>query len=245
MNCLYKQLLAFLTARGTFVNFFPSPEKSLFCKDRIESIEWQDLVPRQRTGDCFENHLPRWALCDPLLSSRQTFLLKVLLRQCVFCKALDFGPLADFANWVLRAVSIKTVLIWRHYHRTFRIWVMRNLCGFVRVSIVIPLYIFVLCFWWIAPVSWCWMVTSLCCWTWRCTWRVLRWRCRGRTGTTKWRQPRDNKRYDIFPSCIKSTSLVWSGVASDRWPTHGYIRVPRRVFQVIELQACQSVPPQP
>ena len=30
--------------------FFPSPEKFLFCTDEIESIEWQELVPRLRIG---------------------------------------------------------------------------------------------------------------------------------------------------------------------------------------------------
>ena len=38
-----------------------------------------------------------------------------------------------------------------------------------------------------------------------------------------------------------SSSLVWSSAAFDRWPTHRYIRVLRRAFQVIELQACLGV----
>ena len=54
-----KRLSAFPTAREAFVNSFPSPEKFLFCTDKIEPIEWQDLVPRLRIGDCFEIHLPR------------------------------------------------------------------------------------------------------------------------------------------------------------------------------------------
>ena len=44
-----------------------------------------------------------------------------------------------------------------------------------------------------------------------------------------------------FPFCIKLSSLVWSTRAFDRWPTHVYIRVLRRVFQVIEMQACHRV----
>ena len=52
----------------------------------IESIVWQDLVPRQRTVDCLLIHIPRWGLCDQPLSSHQTFLPEVELRQCVFCK---------------------------------------------------------------------------------------------------------------------------------------------------------------
>ena len=64
---------------STFANSCPSPVKSLCCTDKIESIEWQDLVPRQRTGDCFEIHLPHWGLCDQPLSGHQTLLLEVLL----------------------------------------------------------------------------------------------------------------------------------------------------------------------
>ena len=33
-----------------------SPEKFLFCMDKIEPVEWQDLVPRQHIDDCFEIH---------------------------------------------------------------------------------------------------------------------------------------------------------------------------------------------
>ena len=58
MNRQYKQLWAFVTARETFVNSFPSLVKSLFCTDRVESIEWQDLEQRQRTGDRSVIHHP-------------------------------------------------------------------------------------------------------------------------------------------------------------------------------------------
>ena len=40
-----------------------------------------------------------------------------------------------------------------------------------------------------------------------------------------------------FSVLHKSSYLVWLSGASDRWPTHRYILVLRRVFQVIELQA--------
>ena len=45
-----------MTVRGTFVNSFPSPShvKTSFYTDKIVFIEKQDLVPRQRTGDCSE-----------------------------------------------------------------------------------------------------------------------------------------------------------------------------------------------
>ena len=44
-----------MTVPEIFATFFPSLVKSLFCTDKIESIEWQDLVPRQRTSDCFRD----------------------------------------------------------------------------------------------------------------------------------------------------------------------------------------------
>ena len=47
-----------VTGGGTFVNSFASPEKSLFCTDAVESIDWQDLEQRQRTSDCFVIHPP-------------------------------------------------------------------------------------------------------------------------------------------------------------------------------------------
>ena len=36
----------------------PYPEKFSFQTDKIESIEWQDLEQRQRTGDCSVIHPP-------------------------------------------------------------------------------------------------------------------------------------------------------------------------------------------
>ena len=67
-----------MTVLETFVDSSPSHMKSLFYTDMIESIEWQDLVPRQRIGDCFKIHFPRWGLCDLLPSNYQRFLLEVL-----------------------------------------------------------------------------------------------------------------------------------------------------------------------
>ena len=60
--------------------------KTSFYTDKIESVEWQDLVLRERTGDCLLIHIPHEGLCDQALSSHQTFLHEVELRQCVFCK---------------------------------------------------------------------------------------------------------------------------------------------------------------
>ena len=70
-TCQCKWLLAFPTARRIFVDSFPSPEKFAFRTDKIESIEWLNLVPWLSVGDCFESHLLRWGLCDLLLSSHQ------------------------------------------------------------------------------------------------------------------------------------------------------------------------------
>ena len=87
-SCLYIQLSVLATVPRILISSFPSHVMILFCTDMIESIEWQDLVPRQRTGDCLWIHIPHCGLCDPPLSRHQTFLLEVELRQCVFCKRL-------------------------------------------------------------------------------------------------------------------------------------------------------------
>ena len=56
MNCQSQVLSAFLTARETSVNSFPSPEKFSFYKDNIESIEWPNPAPEQRICDRFGIH---------------------------------------------------------------------------------------------------------------------------------------------------------------------------------------------
>ena len=110
MTCQYN-FFGFTDGSRIFPNSFPSPEKFSFCTDKIESIEWQDLVPRQRIGECFDIHLPRGGLCDLLLSSYQTFPLEVLLRQCVFCKEpLLFCFATDIAISIFKEVSENTVL---------------------------------------------------------------------------------------------------------------------------------------
>ena len=45
----------------------------MFCTDKIESIEWQDLVPRRRTGDCLWIHIRHRGLCDLPLSKSPNF----------------------------------------------------------------------------------------------------------------------------------------------------------------------------
>ena len=104
----------------------------LFCTERIESTEWQDLVPRQRTGDCLLIHIPRWGLCDPPLSGHQTFLHEVKLRQCVFCKRLlvfwfssrrrNFGLLGSECKYCTSLILIPLS------YRTFRSLSSREPC---------------------------------------------------------------------------------------------------------------------
>ena len=112
MNCQNKRLLAFVTVRETFVNSFPFPEKFLFCTDKTESIEWQDLTPRQRIGDCSETQLPHSGFCD--LFSQVTKLFCAWNR--CFASALSargpchLGPQAYIAISVFWEVSLNTVL---------------------------------------------------------------------------------------------------------------------------------------
>ena len=56
-NCEFLRLWDFPTARETFANSFPCPANSCSYTGLIVSIEWQNLVPRLRIGDCFEIHI--------------------------------------------------------------------------------------------------------------------------------------------------------------------------------------------
>ena len=108
---------------------FRKLEEFSFCTDKSESIKWVDLEPRQRIGDCFEIHFPRWGFGDLLFSSHQTFLLEAQRRQCVLCKE----PLSFWFANILRIsifweACVNTVLPGYHFRRTFRIWVVRSVC---------------------------------------------------------------------------------------------------------------------
>ena len=48
----------FCDGSRNFFELFAVPAKFLFYSDKTESIEWQDLVPRQRIDDCLEIHFP-------------------------------------------------------------------------------------------------------------------------------------------------------------------------------------------
>ena len=96
----------------------------------IESIEWSNLVPRQRIDDSFEIHLLHWGLCGLLSSIHQFCLPEVLVRQFALRKeSCDLGSLADHTILVFWELTINTVLPGCHFRRTFRIWVLRNVCG--------------------------------------------------------------------------------------------------------------------
>ena len=72
-NCMKRQLSVRATVPKMLISFFLSHKKILFCTDKTESTEWQDLGPRQRICDCAVIHNPRSGLSDQLLSSHQTF----------------------------------------------------------------------------------------------------------------------------------------------------------------------------
>ena len=56
-SCPYTQLLVLATVPRIKISFFPCHVQTLYYKDKIESVEWQDLAPRQRTGDCLQIHV--------------------------------------------------------------------------------------------------------------------------------------------------------------------------------------------
>ena len=189
MYCQNKQPLASVTARETLVNSFPSPEKFLLCTDKIESFGWQNPAPRQRIDDCSVIHLPRRGLVISCYHVTKLFCaMRCFTNASSAGSSCNFGSQAYFAISVFWEVSKDTVVpwFWYHFRRTFRIWVLRNVRGhmhlcflkivcellqpftkisqtFVRISIVIPLFILVFGYWvCLAPVTWCRFVTSLC-----------------------------------------------------------------------------------
>ena len=52
---------------------------------------------------------------------------------------------------------------------------------------------------------------------------------------------RSTKGVSLTRNCTKWSALILSGLAFDLWPTHRYLRIFRRDFEVIELQACHRV----
>ena len=92
-SCLCIQLSVCATAPKNFTKFFPSHVRILFCTDKIESIEKQDLAPRQRTGDLSN------------FSARSGASPARLLQELCY-----FGSQADVAISVFREVSKNAVL---------------------------------------------------------------------------------------------------------------------------------------
>ena len=122
------QFSAFPTARETFVNSFPSPEKFVFHTGTTESIEWLKLVSRLRIGGCFEVHFLHWELSDLLLPSHQFFCVKYCFASSPSARSpCHLGSLANFAIPVLGEGSWRYCASSRyHFCGTFRVRIMRS-----------------------------------------------------------------------------------------------------------------------
>ena len=232
MNGQCQWLSAFPTARETSENSFPSLEKFLFCTDKIGYIDWLNLAPRLSIGDCFEIHLPRWGLCDLVLSSHQIFLPDVLLRQFAFCKE----PLLScftcrIHNFGLLGVPLSLDVPKLSHEKCVRLQALLCLQDFLWTPLTtpgglasgFPLLVGCPCF----MLVWAFLDGSC--------------RCRRRTCAGAWRQSRDNNRHEIFSLAWDPCPNLWSVGAFDRWPTHMHNRALRRVLQAMELQACPRV----
>ena len=116
------------TAPRIFTNFYPSQVRILFCTDKIESIDHQDLVPRQRPGDSLDSSSSLRTLWSAVIES-PNFSARgraspVRLLQESLCY---FVSQADVAISVFRKVRINTVLPWfcHHFYRIFQVWFPR------------------------------------------------------------------------------------------------------------------------
>ena len=87
VDCRNTRLPDWLSDRETFVTSFPFIDKSLFCTDKLVTVEWPNLAQYPRTGDCCATHTPRGELSGQLLSSHQHFRRVECDIRCVFCKA--------------------------------------------------------------------------------------------------------------------------------------------------------------
>ena len=95
------------TAPRILKNFSPSHVKSLFCTDKIESIELQDRVPRQRIGDCLSRFtllvvdfvISRYQVTD--FSARSTASpVRFLQGALVILVLLQMSQFLSFGKWV-------------------------------------------------------------------------------------------------------------------------------------------------
>ena len=111
----------FATARETFVNSLPSPEKFVFSKYQIESIERVNLVPRlSMVVTRFRSFIEDFVICCNKIT-------KFLCPRYCFTRSLsakipcDLGSLADLTILLFSEVSLNTMLPRCHFERTFRI----------------------------------------------------------------------------------------------------------------------------
>ena len=97
-NSLSIQLSVCATVPRILTNFFRFTWRCCCARIKLSPFEWPNLVPRQCTGDCLWIHIPHWELCDPPLSSHQTFQHEIEFRQCAFCRE----PLSSKFACILR-----------------------------------------------------------------------------------------------------------------------------------------------
>ena len=123
----------------------------------------------------------RLSLIEDLLSSHETFLRSVEFRQCVSCKESSSSWFQVYlvmqiceSNWHgckqfchLDQTNSESVAVCRSE---------RDCCAYSSCFV----------FWRIAIVSWSRIVNPRYCWTWRCSWRVLRKRYVKQTSTWIW-----------------------------------------------------------
>ena len=196
---------SFLCVRACWLGYLLGLTVLSRLHSHTESTEQLNLVPRMSIGACFEIHLSHWGPCDLLLSSHQTFLHEARLRQCA-------SQFRTFGKWVKN-----TVLSGCHFCRPCRIWVekslhvqellcLRNQSGKCHnrfpdaPSLSLTSFLD-------ASVSWCPIVTSLCCWAWRCTWdRTASVSSSNCTVTKRWRS--------------WTYTCAWSFVCTSHWPYH-------------------------
>ena len=100
-----------MTALEIFVDYSPSPANSCSSTDKIVSIEWRDLVPRQHIDDCSE-----------FTSSVEDFVIRCYHVTKLFCSSKRsliasfaenpriFGSQAYVAISAFAEVSINIVL---------------------------------------------------------------------------------------------------------------------------------------
>ena len=103
-----------------------------------ESSEWQDLVQRQPIDDCLVRHFLIENFVIGCYQVTDLFGSGLLLRQCVFCKEFSKLWFASIVrNFGLSGSKDNVLLrLWCNCRRTFRTWVLRNVCGHVLFCVL-------------------------------------------------------------------------------------------------------------